>query len=104
MLAKYPEVGAVFAYNDNTAVAAATVAKSSQKEVEICGANGQKEAFQAIEQGSMACTVWIDFLTLGKQLVRGAYDAFAGEKIPNTVGVPVEIISSENVSSVEPIG
>ena len=104
VLGKYSGVGAVFAYNDNTAVAAATVAKSSQAEVEICGANGQKEAFQAIEQGSMACTVWIDFLSLGKQLVRGAYDAHAGEEIPRTVAVPVEIISTENVSSVEPIG
>jgi ABC-type sugar transport system substrate-binding protein len=104
VLGKYSGVGAVFAYNDNTAVAAATVAKSSQAEVEICGANGQKEAFQAIEQGSMACTVWIDFLSLGKQLVRGAYDAFAGEEIPQTVAVPVEIVSSDNVSSLEPIG
>jgi ribose transport system substrate-binding protein len=104
VLGKYPDVGAVFAYNDNTAVAAATVAKSSQAEVEICGSNGQKEAFQSIEQGSMACTVWIDFLSLGKQLVRGAYNSFAGEKVPDTVTVPIQIINSENLDSVEPIG
>lgn len=104
VLGKFSNVGAVFAYNDNTAVAAATVAKSSQAEVEICGANGQKEAFQSIEQGSMSCTVWIDFLSLGKQLVRGAYNSFAGEKVPDTITVPIEIVNSENLDSVEPIG
>jgi ribose transport system substrate-binding protein len=106
IVGKYPNAGAIFAYNDNAAVAASTVAKASQSSATICGANGQKEAFQAIESGAMACTVWIDFDELGKQLVRGVYDAAAEPetKLPETVVVPVEIVDSENVGSLEPIG
>lgn len=106
IVGKYPDAGAIFAYNDNAAVAASTVAKASQSSATICGANGQKEAFQAIESGALACTVWIDFDELGKQLVRGVYDAAAEPetKLPETVVVPVEIVDSENVGSLEPIG
>lgn len=106
ILGKYPNVKAVFAYNDNAAVAASTVAKSSQREVSICGSNGQKEAFQAIESGAMACTVRIDYHAIGRQLVRGAYDAVTnqGGKLPETVVPPVELVDQDNVASVEPIG
>lgn len=106
IVGKYPDAGAVFAYNDNAAVAASTVAKASQYSATICGGNGQKEAFQAIENGSLGCTVWIDFHEMGKQLVRGVYDAAAEPeaKLPETVVVPVEIVNEENAGSLEPIG
>jgi len=106
IVGKYPDVGAVFAYNDNAAVAAATVAKSSQSEVEICGGNGQKEAFQAIESGSMSCTVLVEFDTIGQQLVQGAYNSIAepATKLPETIVPPVHLVDSETVGELTPIG
>jgi ABC-type sugar transport system substrate-binding protein len=106
IVGKYPDVGAVFAYNDNAAVAASTVAKASQSEAEICGGNGQKEAFQAIESGSMSCTVLIDFDTIGQQLVQGAYNSIAEPetKLPETIVPPVQLVDSETVGELTPIG
>jgi ABC-type sugar transport system substrate-binding protein len=106
IVGKYPNVGAVFAYNDNAAVAASTVAKASQSEVEICGGNGQKEAFQAIESGAMSCTVLIEFDTIGQQLVQGAYNAIAEPetKLPETIIPPVHLVDSETVGELTPIG
>jgi ribose transport system substrate-binding protein len=106
IVGKYPNVGAVFAYNDNAAVAASTVAKASQSEVEICGGNGQKEAFQAIESGAMSCTVLIEFGVIGQQLVQGAYNAIAEPetKLPETIIPPVHLVDSETVGELTPIG
>jgi ribose transport system substrate-binding protein len=106
IVGKYPDIGAVFAYNDNAAVAAATVAKASQSEAEICGGNGQKEAFQAIESGSMSCTVLIEFDTIGQQLVQGAYNSIAEPetKLPETIIPPVHLVDSETVGELTPIG
>jgi ribose transport system substrate-binding protein len=106
IVGKYPNVGAVFAYNDNAAVAASTVAKASQSEVEICGGNGQKEAFQAIESGAMSCTVLIEFDTIGQQLVQGAYNSIAEPetKLPETIVPPVHLVDSETVGELTPIG
>lgn len=106
IVGKYPDVGAVFAYNDNAAVAAATVAKASQSEAEICGGNGQKEAFQAIESGSMSCTVLIEFDTIGQQLVQGAYNSIAEPEtnLPETIIPPVHLVDSETVGELTPIG
>jgi ABC-type sugar transport system substrate-binding protein len=106
IVGKYPNVGAVFAYNDNAAVAASTVARASQSEAEICGGNGQKEAFQAIESGSMSCTVLIEFGTIGEQLVQGAYNAIAEPetKLPETIVPPVHLVDSETVGELTPIG
>lgn len=106
IIGKYPNVGAVFAYNDNAAVAAGTVAKSSQSEAEICGGNGQKEAFQAIESGSMSCTVLIEFGTIGQQLVQGAYNSIVEPetKLPETIIPPVHLVDSETVGELTPIG
>jgi ribose transport system substrate-binding protein len=106
IIGKYPNVGAVFAYNDNAAVAASTVAKASQSEAEICGGNGQKEAFQAIESGSMSCTVLVEFGTIGTQLVQGAYNSVAEPEteLPETIVPPVHLVDSETVGELTPIG
>jgi ribose transport system substrate-binding protein len=106
IIAKYPNVAAVFAYNDNAAVAASTVSAASQKSVEICGGNGQKEAFQAIEKGAMGCTVLMNFTEIGRQLVRGAYLTITeqGGELPETVIPEPQLVDAESAGSLEPIG
>lgn len=106
IVGKYPNVKAVFAYNDNAAVAASTVSAASQKSIEICGGNGQKEAFQAIEKGKMGCTVLMNFTEVGRQLVRAAYLTITkqGGKLPETVIPEPQLVDKENAGSLEPIG
>lgn len=106
VLGKYPDVEAVFAYNDNTAVAASTVAKSSQADVAICGSNGQSDAFKAIEDGKMACTALGDFVGMGEQMVRGAYDLITeqGGELPESVLAKQTLVDASNVESLTPIG
>ena len=104
LFSKYPEVEALFAYNDNSAVAAGSVAKASGKEVAICGNNGQSAAVNAIENGTMACTGYTNFEPMGEQLVRGLYRLVKGEDIPETAKAEVSLITKENASEITPIG
>jgi ribose transport system substrate-binding protein len=105
MFAKYPDMDALFCYNDNTAVAAATVAKSSGKsDVKIVGNNGQSSAFEAIKAGDMFSTQLTDTAGLGKQMVDGAYNLIAGVEVPERVVVNVEQVDKDTVDDLTPIG
>ena len=103
IIGKYPDVGAVFAFNDNTAVSASTVARSSQSEVLICGNTGDAVAFAAIESDALACTVRGDFYGLGEQVVRAAYNVLTGQDsdMPESVIIEHSLVTKENVDSVE---
>lgn len=105
MLAKYPGMDVLFCYNDNTAVSAATVAKSSGRaDLKIVGNNGQGSAFEAIKSGAMFSTQLTDTAGLGKQMVDGAYDLLTGVKIPDRVVVNVDQVDKDTVNDLTPIG
>jgi ribose transport system substrate-binding protein len=104
LFSKYPDAEALFAYNDNSAVAAGAVAKASGKEVAICGNNGQSAAVNAIESGTMACTGYTNFEPMGEQLVRGLYRLIHEEELPETAKAEVSLITKENASEITPIG
>jgi ABC-type sugar transport system substrate-binding protein len=104
LLGKYPDVEALFTYSDNSAVAAGLVAKTSQREVAICGNNAQTDAVKAIEDGTMACTIYANFQDMGAQLVRAAYDLAEGQKLPETAKAELTLVTKENASEIEPIG
>jgi ribose transport system substrate-binding protein len=105
MLAKYPDLDVLFCYNDNTAVAAATVAKSSGKsDIKVVGNNGQGSAFEAIKSGAMFSTQLTDTAGLGKQMVDGAYNLIAGVEVPERVVVNVDQVDKDSVDGLTPIG
>jgi ribose transport system substrate-binding protein len=103
ILGKYPGVEAVFAFNDNTAVSASTVARSSQSKVLICGNTGDAAAFKAIESDALACTVRGDFRGMGTQVIRAAYDLITGQggTMPKSVIIKQTLVTKANVGSVE---
>ena len=103
IIGKYPDVKAVFAFNDNTAVSASTVARSSQSHVLICGNTGDTVAFKAIESGAMACTVRGGFYGMGQQVVRAAYNKITGQdaNMPESVIITQTLVTKANVGSVE---
>jgi ribose transport system substrate-binding protein len=104
LLGKYPNLEALFTYSDNSAVSAATVAASSQKEIAICGNNAQTDAVKAIEAGTMACTIYANFQDMGAQLVRAAQDLNEGMKVPETAKAELTLVTKENAAEIEPIG
>jgi ribose transport system substrate-binding protein len=106
LLAKYPSMKVVFAYNDNAAVATSTVARGlNRSSVLISGSNGQTEATQAIQAGHMFSTTQQNFDQVGTQMVDAAYDLLSGTKtLPKFVVVPVTEVNKANVASITPIG
>jgi ribose transport system substrate-binding protein len=106
VLSQYPTVQAIFAYNDNTAVAAGLIAKSSGKHVLICGNNGQANVFKAIEAGEVTCTALLDAYGMGEQEALGAYDLITkqGGKLPQSVLAKQTLVTAANVRSFKPVG
>ncbi len=106
LLAQYPSMKVIFAYNDNAAVAASTVARTSARtSVLIVGSNGQAEAVAAIKAGHMFATSQQNFDQVGTQMVDAAYGLLAGVKnLPKFVVVPVTEVNKSNAASVTPIG
>jgi ABC-type sugar transport system substrate-binding protein len=106
VLSRYPDVQALFTYNDNAAVASGLIAKTSGKHVLICGNNGQANVFKAIEAGQVACTALLDARGMGVQEALGAYDLVTkqGGKLPQSVLAKQTLITAANVRSFTPVG
>jgi ribose transport system substrate-binding protein len=107
ILAKYPDMQALMTFSDNSAVGAAAVVRSSGKSgILISGADGSQEAFNAIKAGTMFNSPQPDFLASGRMLVDAAYDLITKQNLPlpANIGVPVKLITKENVGSSTPIG
>ena len=107
ILAKYPAMQALLTFSDNSAVGAAAVLKSSGKTgILISGADGSEEAFNAIKAGTVYNSPQPDFLESGRMLVDAAYDLITKQNLPlpANIGVPVKLITKDNVDSSTPIG
>jgi ribose transport system substrate-binding protein len=104
---KYPNMQALFTFSDNSAVGAAAVLRSSSKTgVLISGADGSEESFNAIKAGTVFNSPQPNFLLSGKMLVDAAYDLITKQNLPlpANLGVPVKLITKQNVDSSTPIG
>jgi ribose transport system substrate-binding protein len=107
ILAKYPAMQVLMTFSDNSAVGAAAVVRSSGKSgILISGADGSQEAFNAIKAGTMYNSPQPDFLASGRMLVDAAYDLITKQNLPlpANLGVPVKLITKDNVDSSTPIG
>jgi ribose transport system substrate-binding protein len=104
---KYPNMQALFTFSDNSAVGAAAVLRSSGKTgVLISGADGSEESFNAIKAGTVFNSPQPNFILSGKMLVDAAYDLITKQNLPlpANLGVPVKLITKQNVDSSTPIG
>jgi ABC-type sugar transport system substrate-binding protein len=107
ILAKYPAMQVLMTFSDNSAVGAAAVVRSSGKSgILISGADGSQEAFNAIKAGTVFNSPQPDFLASGRMLVDAAYDLITKQNLPlpADLGVPVKLITKDNVASSTPIG
>lgn len=107
ILAKYPDVGTIFTYNDNTALATATTAKSSGRaDARVLGSDGQTSGVDAVKSGALFATVWIDWATIGKNQADAALSLLADPNadIAPFVATNVELVTKDNADSITTFG
>jgi len=105
LLTKYPEVEAVFNYNDESAmgVSAALLAQGkeiatteSPEGVVVTGQNGDKDAIEAVEEGRLSWTWDQDNVATGYALVK-AMNAVLEGKPPKDILVEGQFVDSKTV-------
>jgi ribose transport system substrate-binding protein len=110
LLTKYPEVEAVFDYNDESAmgVSAAllaggkTIATVENPEgVIVTGSNGDQDAIEAVEEGRLSWTWDPDNLASGFAAVKQMNTALEGEK-PKDLIVESILVDGETISEYVP--
>lgn len=97
-LAKHPEMDAIFAINDVSALEALTGIEAAGRagQITVLGIAGSIEGAQAIKQGKMLSSCAQMPHEIGRVAVEKAYDALAGRKVEPIVRVPVKLVTKAN--------
>ena len=111
LLTKYPDVEAVFNYNDESALgvsaallaAGKTIATAEEPEgVIVTGSNGDKGAIEAVEEGRLSWTWDPDNLASGFAAVKLANEATEGNKKPADLIVESILVDAETIGEYTP--
>jgi ribose transport system substrate-binding protein len=103
LLGKVPDLKGVIAYNDPSAIGAASAARSQGKRgLFFGGQNGGSDALEAIKAGRESYTMKLDAPSMGVDFADALYDLKQGTKVPKSVkaGAP-ELVTKANVDSVK---
>ncbi|MET8545287.1 substrate-binding domain-containing protein [Kitasatospora sp. NPDC004799] len=99
LLQAHPDVQGVIAANDEMALGAAKALGSKAGEsVQVVGFDGTPDGLKAVEQGTLYASVAQQPSQLGKIAVDNAVKAIKGEKVEETVKVPVKVVTKETVA------
>ena len=107
ILAKYPDATTVFAYNDQAAEAASSVARSSGKlNVKVWGDNGEPVAIQEIQAGRMYGTFNSDFTSIGRLQAIATYDLLTNQNLPlpKQISVGGVAVTKADANNADPLG
>lgn len=97
MLQGNGDIDAVFAENDEMALGAAAALSSRGEEAVVIGFDGTPEGLEAVREGVLHASVAQQPAELGRVALRNAIAAAEGESLEETVMVPVEVVTEENV-------
>lgn len=97
MLQGNGDVDGVFAENDEMALGAAAALSSRGEEAVVIGFDGTPEGLEAVTGGTLYASVAQQPAEIGRVAVRNAIAAANGEDLEETVMVPVEVVTEENV-------
>lgn len=112
LLTKYPEVEAVFNYNDESAMGVSAALLAAGKKIAtdenpegviVTGSNGDKDAIEAVEEGRLSWTWDPDNLATGFAAVKQMNEALSGNKKPKDLIVESILVDSETVGEYEPV-
>ena len=99
LLQAHPDVQGVIAANDEMALGAAkALGAKAGKSVQVVGFDGTPDGLKAVEQGTLYASIAQQPSQLGKIAVDNALKAIKGEKVEETVKVPVKVVTKENVA------
>ncbi len=98
MIGRHPDLNAIFAINDPTALGAISALESAGKlsGVKIVAVDGAVEAVRAIKDGKLLATSAQFPKEIGRASAELAYDHLAGKPVEKDVKVKVELITREN--------
>jgi len=97
-LAQHPDMDAIFAINDVSALAALTGIEAAGRSGKILvqGVAGSREGAQAIKDGKLLSSCAQMPAEIGRVAVEKAYDTIAGRAVPKNVIVPVKLVTQVN--------
>ncbi|GGR66360.1 transporter [Streptomyces humidus] len=99
LLQAHPDVQGVIAANDEMALGAIkALGAKAGKSVQVVGFDGTPDGLKAVEQGTLYASVAQQPSQLGKIAVDNALKALRGEKVEETVKVPVKVVTEANVA------
>lgn len=90
------EIQAIFAYNDLSALGAAS-AKTDDFNPVVIGMNGEAEAVAAVEDGRLLATYNMHPVEMGAALGWGAMELANGRTLPEKVVYELTLLTAENV-------
>ena len=99
------KLDAVIAQNDEMILGAAKAveADGKQDEIILVGLDGISDALTAVEDGTLAATMYQDAITVGHEAIDMAYRVVNGETIERT-NVPFQLVTQENVDEYIALG
>ncbi|MCF2536947.1 substrate-binding domain-containing protein [Streptomyces sp. FB2] len=99
LLQAHPDVQGVIAANDEMALGAIkALGSKAGKSVSVVGFDGTPDGLKAVENGSLYASVAQQPSQLGKIAVDNALKALDGDKVQQTVKVPVKVVTKDNVA------
>ncbi len=105
LLAKNPNVGTVFGYDDSSAQAAATIAQRQRSKVRVIGYAGSAATVDNyIKKGTMYGTICIDLKGLGVNLANAAVNQIEGKQLPKYSMTKNELLTAQNAASAAQFG
>ncbi len=108
LLTKYPKTKVIVTYNDPSALAVLSTARSSgHTGVKVVTANGfASSAKQAMKAGGVLVDYAVPYDTMGKEMVIAGYDAISKSsvKIPKVINVRGEVATQANADQVHTVG
>jgi ribose transport system substrate-binding protein len=93
-----PNIGFVFASNDNMGLGAIRACKAAgRKDIKVLGYDAVSGALQSVQEGEMVGTVAQFPAEMGIQGVQAALKMISGEQVPEIAFTKTEVIDSNNV-------
>src|SRR3984893_5009109 len=95
-LADYPQIDAVLSANDGMALGALEALKDANRTAVVIGINGILPAVKLIETGALLASVDFNMFKIGCTATRAALRHLRGERLPEKIMPPAEIIDRTN--------
>ena len=95
-LAEHQQIDAVLSANEGMALGALEALKEAKRTAIVVGINGILPAIKQIETGAILATVDFNMFKIGCTATRAALRHLRGEKLPEKIMLPAEIIDESN--------